>query len=412
MRIAAFAWLALAGAAPGAGEVLLKPGDDIDAAVAKAGAGGVVTLAAGKYPSGQIGIGPASEGLTIRSKPGGRAEIDFAGRGGFYLKADKVTLKDLDLLNAQNFAVDVDGSECTLDGCKMLRSGGDVVKLSPGNWQAKKYNRGATIVNCEIGENKGFEGVDCVGHDDVKILKSYFHDIPGWGAYLKGGASRGLIEGNRFVRCGTLAGNPNGGVCLGEHTGPDEVMTNKHGKPWESVDCTVRNNLFMDIDSAAMAAWCAKGARFANNTAVNVATRDRAAVILLSNHDLPCTDTAFVNNIVVGSKEGNRPLVWIYDKGAAAPIVFENNCWFGGNGKFWHQAAGAGPVDFEAWRKAHGIDKGSVFADPKLDKDLHLMEGSPCIDRGQVLKGFAEDFDGGRRSGAWDIGADEHGARP
>jgi hypothetical protein len=382
-------------------EVTLKPGDDIAAAAATAGARGTVTLAGGKYPSGLIALGPSAAGLTLRSKPGERAEIDFGGKGGFYLKGDGITLKDLDILNAQNFAVDIDASDCTLDGCKVLRSGGDVIKLSPGNWQQKKYNRGAKILNCEIGENKQFEGIDCVGHDDVRIAHCIFRDTPGWGVYLKGGAARGVVEGCLFMRCGTLANNPAGGVCLGEHTGPDEVMTNKHGQPWESVDGTVRNNVFVDIDSAAMAAWCAKGARFYNNTAVNAATRDRAAIIVLGNHGLPSTDTAFVNNIVVGSKEGNRPLVWIYPQGAAGPLVFENNCYWGGNGKFWHQDKG-GATDFAGW-----TDKSGVFADPRLDKDYHPLADSPCIDKGLTLKGFDNDRAGRPRKGKWDLGAHE-----
>jgi parallel beta helix pectate lyase-like protein len=401
--------LALVLMTAGAQEVALSAGADLNQAVGQASRGATITLGRGRYPSGQITMGPSTAGITIRSKPGERAVIDFEGKGGFYLEGDGIVLRDLDILNAQNFAIDVDASDCTVEGCKLTGSGGDVIKLSPGNWQQGKYNRGAKIVRCEIGQNKQFEGIDCVGQDDVKVIDCYIHDTPGWGVYLKGGASRGLVEGCVFVRCGTLENNPAGGVCLGEHTGPDEVMTKKHGQPWESVDGTVRNCLFFDIPSAALAAWCAKNAKFQNNTGVNVATRDRAAVILLSNHGLPSTDVSFVNNILVGSKEGNRPLVWIYDKGAAGKLVFENNCWSGGNGKFWNQAAGAGPVDFTAWQAA-GFDKGSLFGDPGLDADLHLTPKSACIDRGQTLEGFSADFDGGARKGKWDIGADESGA--
>ncbi|MBI3856479.1 MAG: right-handed parallel beta-helix repeat-containing protein, partial [Planctomycetes bacterium] len=166
-------------------EILLAPGGDIAGAVAQAAPGSIITLAGGAYAPGQIGSGSSAVGVTIRSKPGQRAQLDFGARGGFYLTADAFTLKDLDILNAQNFAVDIDASNCTLDGCKVLGSGGDVIKLSPGKWQAKKYNHGATIINCEIGANKAFEGVDCVGQDDVRIINCHFHDTPGWGVYLK-----------------------------------------------------------------------------------------------------------------------------------------------------------------------------------------------------------------------------------
>jgi hypothetical protein len=389
-------------------EVRLGPGGDIPQAIQQAGPGGVVTLAPGMYAPGQIAIDPSAAGGTLRSAPGGRAKIDFGGRGGFYITAEKYTLKDLDILNARNFAVDIDASHGTVDGCRLLGSGGDALKLSPGPWPSKRYHRGATVRGCEIGGNKQFEGIDCVGHDDVRVLNCYIHDTPGWGVYLKGGASRGLVEGCVFERCGNLENNPAGGACLGEHTGPDAVMTNKHGDPWENVDGTVRNCLFIDIYSAALAAWCARGAKFQNNTIVNAATRDRASIIVLNNHNRPCQDVSFVNNIVVGSKEGGRPLVWIYPNGASGGLVLENNLYFGGNGKFWDQRAG-GPVDFETW-KASGQDKDSLWANPGLDPDFRLKADSPCIGKGRVLPGFAADIDGAPRGGGWDLGADEFGS--
>ncbi len=367
-------------------------GDDLSAAIAR---GGTVTLAPGRHRSGQLGIFAK---VTLRAAPGGRATIDFEGKGGLYLKADGCVLEDLDLLNAQNFGVDVDASDCVLRNCTVFGSGGDAVKLSPGNWQQKKYNRGTRILKCEIGRNKAFEGVDCVGQDDVLIADCRFVDTPGWGVYLKGGATRGVVERCVFERTGTLENNPAGGVCLGEHTGPDEVMTNKHGQPWESVDCAVRNCVFIDIPSAALAAWCAKNATFANNTIASAATRDRAAIIVLSNHGLPSTDVAFVNNVVVGAP--GRPLVWIYEKGAAGTLTFANNVWWGGNGKFRN----AGDLDFAAWQ---ALDKTSVFADPKLDGNRRPAAGSPCLDQAKPLREFADDAAGVKRAGAWDVGAFE-----
>lgn len=389
-------------------EVRLAPGGDIPQAIRQAGPGGVVTLAAGTYAPGRIAVDPSAAGGTLRSAPGARARIDFGGRGGFYITAEKYTLRDLDLLNAQNHAVDIDASDCTVEGCRILGSGGDAVKLSPGPWQARRYHRGAAIVDCEIGGNRQFEGIDGVGHDGVRILRCYIHDTPGWGVYLKGGAARGLIEGCVFERCGILENNPAGGACLGEHTGPDAVMTNKHGEPWENVDGTVRNCLFIDIPSAALAAWGARGARFHNNTIVRAGIRDRASIIVLGNHGLPCRDVEFVNNIVVGCPRGNRPLVWIYANGASGDLRFENNCYWGGNGKFWDQRAG-NPVDFEAW-KANGWDRTSLFADPGLDEAHRLTASSPCRGKGRSLAGFSTDIDGARREGPWDLGADQFGA--
>ncbi len=406
--MATFPWLAALLTVAQGGEIMLDPGGDIQRAVRQAGPGGVVTLRAGIYQPDQITIESSFAGGTIRSQPGGRARIDFGGRGGIYVKAQRYTLKDLDVLNAKNHAVDVDASDCTIEGCRLLGSGGDALKLSPGPWQEKRYNRGARVVRCEIGANRQFEGIDCVGHDDVRVVGCYIHDTPGWGVYLKGGAARGLVEGCVFERCGILEGNPAGGACLGEHTGPEQVMTNKHGEPWENVGGVVRNCLFIDIPSAALAAWCARGARFHNNTVVGAALRDRASIIVLGNHGLPCRDVEFVNNVVVGSHEGGRPLVWICAGGASGGLVFDHNCYFGGNGRLWDQRSG-GPVDFEVWR-ASGRDENGLFADPGLGVDCRLTSGSPCIGRGRVLAGFSDDIDGAARGGRWDIGADQFGA--
>lgn len=362
-------------------EVAVPPGGDLAAAVAAAGPGGIVTLGPGTHRTGPLRLAPPLARITLRSGPGGRAALDFAGQGGLYIQADGALLENLDVLNAQNFGVDVDASDVTLKGCKVFGSGGDAVKLSPGPWQQKKYHRGARILGCEIGANKAFEGIDGVGMDDVLIADCVFRDTPGWGVYLKGGASRGIVERCIFVRTGTLPNNPAGGVCLGEHTGPDEVMTNKHGRAWESVDATVRHNLFVDIPGAALAAWCAKNARFEHNTCVDVATSDRAAVIILSNHGLPSTDVTVAGNVVVGSRTGKRPLVWIYEKGAAGKLVFERNVWWGGNGKFWNQAAGAGPVDFAAWNSV-GMDRDGSYADPRLDAAFRPDPAGPAAGRG------------------------------
>lgn len=153
-------------------ETHLKAGDDLSQAVAQASRGATLVLAGGRYSPGQLGLGPSTAGVTIRSAAGERAILDFQGKGGFYLKADGIVLRDLDILNAQNFAIDIDGSDCVVEGCTILGSGGDAIKLSPGNWQQGKYNKGAKIVRCEIGQNKAFEGIDCVGQDDVQVIDS------------------------------------------------------------------------------------------------------------------------------------------------------------------------------------------------------------------------------------------------
>ena len=162
--------IALLGLVASAQDIQVKAGGDVGKALAQAGKGVTITLAGGKYAPSQLHLGSSGAGVTLRSRPGERAILDFGKRGGLYIKANGFTLKDVDILNAKQFGVDVDASNVTLDGCRILGSGGDAVKLSPGNWQGKDYNRGATIVNCEIGANADFEGIDCVGQDDAEML--------------------------------------------------------------------------------------------------------------------------------------------------------------------------------------------------------------------------------------------------
>jgi len=67
----------------------------------------------------------------------------------------------------------------------------------------------------------------------------------------------------------------------------------------------------------------------------------------------------------------------------------------------------------DAWNKAskNNTGNGYTLEGPGLDKTLHLVAGSVCIDRG-VSGLVSDDFDGGRRpvGAGYDIGADEYGS--
>lgn len=73
-------------------------------------------------------------------------------------------------------------------------------------------------------------------------------------------------------------------------------------------------------------------------------------------------------------------------------------------------------VSFSALQESTG-GTGNIFADPLVGADYHLLEGSPCIDRGTdtgaaALGGVTDDFEGDLRGpasgrGSYDIGADE-----
>lgn len=142
-----------------------------------------------------------------------------------------------------------------------------------------------------------------------------------------------------------------------------------------------------------------------NNTLVNVARNDRAGLIVLANRGVPTKDATIVNNLIVVDPKSDRPAVWVYDKGHTGKLTMGHNRYFARSGKFIVE--GKTLSDLAAWQKATGTDAASTFGDPKLDANWHLAPGSPCIDAGQAVEGLTDDFDGGKREGKIDIGADE-----
>ncbi|NJS14711.1 MAG: hypothetical protein HC788_09045 [Sphingopyxis sp.] len=74
---------------------------------------------------------------------GASASIDFAGKGGIYVQADGALLENLDVLNAQNFGVDIDASEHNKNKRAHLPVLGDVkdarAVVTPGRYDIQAY---------------------------------------------------------------------------------------------------------------------------------------------------------------------------------------------------------------------------------------------------------------------------------
>jgi len=388
-------WCACAAAT----ETTLAPGAPLQNAVNSAAAGDVLVLKGGQY-QGPVCVSVAN--LTIQSAAGEMAHITCPVKGA---SAACITtthggkgliLRRLEVSGGAMHAVDINATDCRVEGCKLHDSGADCLKCSPG---AHKLE----VLGCEIyasGQDQGWnanaEGIDNVRGDNMHVADCFIHDIATNGIYAKGGARGLLVERCLFMRIGFNKDVLGSGVVAGEHAGGTVE--------YESYDATVRNCIFKDIRGAAMAAWCAKNARFYNNTCLNVATHDRAGFMIIENHNRPSKDVLFVNNIlVVGSK---RNLVWIYPKGLEGTLVMDHNIYFGGNGKFEDGRSGwSGSL--EQWQKKLGVDAHSLYDDPKSDATGHLADGSPAIDKAQSVEGLTDDYDGGKREGAFDIGADE-----
>ena len=384
-------------AAPGTVDAPLRT---LAKALDRAKDGDTVTLRAGTF-AGNVRISRSD--LTVRSFRGERAVIRAErGTNVLILHRKGVTLRNLVIEGGTGYGVDFDRSpHGLLEGCRVHGVKGEIVKVSPGSHHV-------TIRDCEIFDNRGAaaEGIDCVSADDLTVQDTTIHDIGSNGAYAKGGARRSVFERCLFMRCGLNPGTYGAGVLLGQAGGE---ANNPNTPKWQNVDGVVRNCVFIDILGAGMGATSAVRPRFYNNTLLNVAKKDRAAIILIGSRDLPCSGAEFVNNVVVGDPDARRHLFWIYPEAHRGPITADHNRWFGGSGRFWDNRKGGGVHAFDAWRERLGVGAGSSFGDPMLDSSGRLRTGSPCVDAGRILEGAAFDIDGEERGGRWDIGADELG---
>ena len=129
-------------------------------------------------------------------------------------------------------------------------------------------------------------------------------------------------------------------------------------------------------------------------------------------------DCALTNNIFVT----NDANLVVFNAATSLNLQLDYNLYFcpGGAGALelsWDGTVYYGLTSFQA---GTGLDANSLFADPDFvsaalpSPDLHLVDGSPAVDRGDpafVPAGGEADIDGEPRvaDGRVDIGADEHG---
>ncbi len=362
--------------------------------------GDTITLRGGTYTGNVV----VSRNVTIRSWTGERARLySPLGSGTNLVLSHRsgAVLRDLDFEGGTGYGVDFDScTDSLMEGCKVWGVDGDLVKVSPGSLRV-------TIRGCEIFGNlapTAAEGIDAVMAHYLTVQDTYIHDIQSDGAYAKGGCRFAVFERCVFERCGLNPNTYGAGVLLGQATNPALPFT------YENEDGVVRNCIMRDINGAGMGAQGALRPKFYNNTLLNVAKLDRAAIVFIPGTKTACQDVEIRNNIVRVDPSSGRNLVWIYAGGLASGLVADRNRYFGGSGQFLDSRPGGGTFTLAAWQAAYGADAASTIGDPGLDATGHLLAGSFCIDQATTLAGFSDDFDLGTRTGSWDIGADEFAA--
>lgn len=400
-------------------------------AVDVANPGDVIILRGGTYNGG---ITISDPNITIKSYDGEWARITASNTDStvsatlrFDLDAWNCTVQRVEIIGGYNYSlmtlsnwdsgarIEYGASNLTIEDCKLHDSGRDVIKITPGSNDV--IIRRCEIYNSGRRDATNAEGIDNVNGDRMILQDSYIHHITTSGIYPKGGASGCIIERNLFDNIGQV------GIMVGGDTDVD-WFDNANTQYYESIDTIVRNNIVTNIQMAGIGLYASLRPQVYNNTLVNVGMSDQAAVLFTAvNHYVPPnytsyvrtpnTDVTFVNNIVTQSSASTRPMFSIRNGGLTGSFTLNNNRYFdaGGASQFWDERAGRTYFGgLSGWRAAAGGDISSTEGNPLLDSNRHLTAASPAINAGRSLTSPGLDYDGGTKSGALDIGADEYGA--
>jgi parallel beta-helix repeat protein len=390
--------------------------------------GDTVILRGGIYAGGVTVYEPD---LTIRSQAGEWATVltptndpELTNCITFDVNASRGKLQRLQLMGGHFYTVKLESywdqndplsygaSDILIEDCKLLGSGRDVIKIGPGNDNVTI--RRSEIFLSGLHDPSNAEGIDNTGGDRMLVQDCSIHDIATSGIYAKGGAQNAVIERNLIQNIGGL------GIEVGQATDYEFFNLFENPATYESIDTVVRNNIVVNTVWAGINIQGSLRPQVYNNTLVNVAQAGQAG-ILLRNIDhwlpgdipfyVPNVDVAIINNLVVLSAAGSTTAVEIREGAVAVGLGLSNNHYYvpSGTAYFWDQTPEVGYYgDLAGWQVHTGGDAGSSEGDPLLDTRYHLSPGSPLIDAGLLIDSLVDDFDGDRRVGGYDIGADEY----
>jgi parallel beta-helix repeat protein len=374
----------------------------LDKAMATVPAGSTVVLRAGRYNGPVIVRVP---NVTIQGHKGEKAAIQTSvdsekNGNNLWFMAAGGTVRDLELEGGYHYALKFEQGGALVENCKVHGSGHHGIKI-PSISGGK-----VTIRKCEIyntgRRDKAGQGIDNVRSNDLLVQECHIHDVPAYGASAKGGSRDCVFERNLFVNCGA-------GIFLGGTTDDDLFDTTVNPQKWESIDCTARNNIILSSKYAGIGMWKAQRPHVYNNTIYHPCLADNQGGILVQ---FGSEEPTIINNVVVMAQKTNRPLVYLKHP-FTGRLTMDHNCYWreGGRAIWWDNSAGFKALSsLSDWQARRGVDKHSLFADPRVDsKTGFLLSESPCIEKGQTISSFHCDFRGQPRpAGAtWTIGADE-----
>lgn len=440
--------VSLTGTANGPGSVE-SPVRTLQQALDLAKAGDTIMLRSGEYAGG---VTVREANITIKNFPGEKAIVS-TGSGPddpewvirFGEDAHGGAIDGLEIKGGSYYGVKLESTydwggdipehgvrNITIQNSILHDSGRDVIKAAPGADGLQILHN--EIYNSGMRDGSNAEGIDIVNADDVVIRGNYIHDTATSGAYIKGGAANGLIEGN-FIR-NTGAGGAQGvdpqdppnsgaGLMLGYQTDL-EWFGKDNPELYQTMNGIVRNNIIQDTADGGIMVWGSKDPQVYNNTLVNVSTRPWyfgggvmvSGITTWTESGDVYTKTVnplVMNNIVSVAEAYNgspgyvtTAAIAILQNGVTGPIRSDNNQVFG-QGSQGEKLfdLGDGEITQAQWLARIGADGHSRVAAPQLDANLHLQAGAGAIDGGGALA-LGADFDGQPLSGGpLDIGADQ-----
>lgn len=310
----------------------------------------------------------------------------------------------------------------TIDGFLIRKQAGDDLREGHGIVKfTTTSGSGYTIANNEVAYAHSLQKggtINLLAAENSTIRNNYVHDIGGnlrgisvsgnnvtirdnhvknvarTGIYF-GGMTNGAISGNLVEDNNSAHGN---GISVYQASNNITVSGNRVMRSniaftmERSSNLTIANNLFDGSDgtSVVLADWGGMSGtnRILNNTIAG-STND-SSLLLSSAEKSPSVSYVVTNNIIDGGGTKN------------AKTTFANNLY---TGLSWNQSA---RYSWSLGATEKRADAKDVFADP-AKADFTLRAGSPAIDAGATIAGFATDLLGrARAAGTFDIGAYEY----